>query len=121
MIDTFQRIFNLGDYSPERTLGVARSSQWPTTRKNHLRLHPFCAVCGRLKDISVHHKKPFHLFPELETSPDNLITLCQGEVINCHFVFGHCFLNWNCYNPNVEEDVKIITNIRINAKKDSLE
>lgn len=101
--------------------GVPRSPKWSAVRKNHIALHPTCEVCGRSKEITVHHKKPYHLFPELELSYDNLITLCEGKVINCHFVFGHCFLNWSCYNPNIEKDTKLINNIRKYAKKDRLE
>ena len=114
-------IYWLMERIEERTFGAQRSPLWRYVRAQHLKKNPTCAVCGGNKEISVHHKKPVHLFKELELSPDNLITLCEGSVINCHFVFGHCFLNWNCYNPNVDEDVKVITNIRRYAKKDRLE
>jgi predicted HNH restriction endonuclease len=49
----------------------------------------------------VHHKRPVHLFPELELDPANLITLCEPQ--NCHYLIGHC-LSWKAYNPSVEED-----------------
>lgn len=44
---------------------------------------------------------PFHLVPELELDPANLICLCR----KCHLVFGHLGC-WQCCNPEVEADAK---------------
>ena len=66
--------------------------------------------------LTVHHKMPFHLDKSMELSLDNLCTLCEGKEVNCHFVFGHCFFSWKCYNPNVEQDIKLIDTIRTCAK-----
>jgi len=81
--------------------GVGRSSKWPKIRADFLKLNPNCEVCGGNKKISIHHKKPFHLFPELETSPDNLISLCEKN--GCHLRFGHLY-SFLSYNPDIEAD-----------------
>ena len=79
-----------------------RASQWPKVRDQHLKDFPSCAVCGKKKKLQVHHKKPFHLHPELELLPTNLITLCeQGS--NCHLTLGHAG-NFKGVNPDVEQD-----------------
>jgi 5-methylcytosine-specific restriction endonuclease McrA len=80
-----------------------RSPHWPAVEHAHLKEQPVCACCGSDKKLNVHHKKPFHLFPELELEPTNLITLCMDK--ECHLLLGHGD-NFKDYNPNVEEDVK---------------
>jgi 5-methylcytosine-specific restriction enzyme A len=72
-------------------LGVARSGHWATVRKEHLALHPTCEVCGGSGKLEVHHRRPFHLHPELELDPANLVTLCESGKggVNCHLHFGH--------------------------------
>jgi len=80
-----------------------RSSHWPKVEHEFLELNPVCECCGSSKKLNVHHKKPFHLFPELELEPSNLITLCMDK--KCHILLGHGD-NFKAYNPNVEEDVK---------------
>lgn len=79
---------------------ASRSSSWPRVRKEHLENYPNCAACGRNKKIEVHHIKPFHLNPELELDPNNLISLCDDP---CHFVFGH-LMNYRSWNTYVIED-----------------
>ena len=76
-----------------------RSSKWPKVEKDHLVLHPSCALCESKKDLNVHHIKPYHLFPELELEHTNLVTLCRKH----HLLFGH-FENWKSYNENVPTD-----------------
>ena len=89
-----------------KTLGGTRSSKWPKVREIHLERFPTCAVCGKKKDVVPHHKKPFHLHPELELDLNNLVSLCESAGMNCHITFGHLgnFQNTNTY---VEEDVVI--------------
>ena len=89
-------------------VGAARSSRWPAVARAHLKENPRCACCGGTKLLRVHHKVPFHVAPELELDPNNLITLCEAKKygINCHFLLGH-FGNWMRYNENVEADVAI--------------
>lgn len=79
-----------------------RSSQWPVIEKQYLEKHPTCAGCGTTKHLQVHHKKPFHLFPQFELDINNLISLCEDSWL-CHLHLGHSG-DWRAYNPNVEED-----------------
>ncbi len=80
-----------------------RSSHWPAVRKAHLKLHPACAACGHTLMVQVHHKKPFHLHPELELDPKNFITLCECSPTDHHLKLGHNG-DWKSFNPNVERD-----------------
>lgn len=84
----------------------ARSGHWPKVRADHLDKEPVCAVCGSKLDLQVHHVEPFHLHPEKELDPDNLITLCGPGGHNCHFVFGH-LMNYKSWNVHVREDAKV--------------
>jgi len=88
-------------------LGAKRSSKWPAVRKNHLKLNPICAVCGDTNKLEVHHIKPFHLHPELELEPTNLITMCESKSygIICHLLIGHNG-SYQKINPNVIDDAK---------------
>lgn len=82
-----------------------RSPKWPAVRAEHLRSHPTCEACGerRMKVLAVHHIVPFHVNPSKELEPANLITLCEGESVNCHLLFGH-LRNWRSWNVDVRED-----------------
>lgn len=82
-----------------------RSTKWASVRQLFVKSHPKCMACGCrvLRLLNVHHVRPFHLFPELELNPHNLITLCEGAGCNCHFAFGH-LLNWRAYNLDVAAD-----------------
>ncbi len=93
-------LLNIGDFLAGRPEFGAepRSPKWGRVRDAFIHLNPFCAVCGFTKYLNVHHIKPFHLFPELELDPTNLITL--GEKCptgNHHLLFGHLGLwaSWN--------------------------
>lgn len=85
-----------------------RSGRWPTVRDRHLDAHPECAVCRRRENLNVHHLKPYHLFPELELEPGNLLTLCEGGAVNCHLLFGH-LLRWDAWNPHCREDAEFFS------------
>jgi hypothetical protein len=85
------------------SLAAPRSSEWRKLRNEHLLKNPCCAVCGSKKNVVPHHVVPFSTDPSLELDPDNLVTLCEGEVFNCHLFFGH-LKNWKRYNPEVVED-----------------
>ena len=78
-----------------------RSNKWPKVEKAHLLKEPTCMSCGGNKRLNVHHKMPFHLNPEIELDPDNLLTLCMGNL--CHIWIGHGD-NFKKYNPDVESD-----------------
>jgi 5-methylcytosine-specific restriction enzyme A len=91
--------------------GMERSPKWPGVEKLHLKFHPVCEACGSSKNLNVHHKKPFHLFPEHELDMNNLITLCMDK--ECHIKIGHGD-NFKDYNPDVEVDAqKIRANISL--------
>ena len=91
--------------SRERTRGESRSPEWPEVREAHLKEQPCCQACGATSRLNVHHKRPFHLHPELELVDSNLITLCEGAVVNCHLLYGH-LRDWAAYNPDVEHDAE---------------
>lgn len=91
-----------------------RSPEWEYVRKAFIKNHPACALCGTAKDLQVHHIKPFHLYPELELEPENLVTLCTSKYwgFSCHLVAGHGG-NFRYENPWILEDIenlKIIGN-----------
>jgi 5-methylcytosine-specific restriction endonuclease McrA len=79
-----------------------RSSRWSEVRALHIQKHPACAYCGGTKDLEAHHVRPFHLWPELELDPRNLITLCEAIGHQCHLRIGHLG-NWSRFNPFVRE------------------
>ncbi len=85
-----------------------RSAQWVKVRKEHLKQHSLCEVCGSKTNLNVHHIKPYHSHPELELTPENLITLCENtkKGINCHLLIGHLG-NYKKINPHCIEDAKI--------------
>lgn len=79
--------------------GHFRSAGWPAAERAHLHREPRCRACGGVTDLNVHHVRPFHLYPELELDPENLVTLCRY----CHLVFGH-FHDWSSFNPEAIAD-----------------
>jgi hypothetical protein len=92
----------------KKALDHKRSSKWSSVRKQHLKNNPRCALCDGIKKLEVHHIKPFHLHPELELDPDNLITLCEdkGDGVYCHLFFGHLG-NFHSINTDVKIDIEI--------------
>lgn len=82
-----------------------RSGHWQTVRKHHIEAHNTCAACGCKEHLQVHHVEPFHINPEKELDPTNLITLCMVDTPNrrCHFVLGH-HNNWKNSNPTVRAE-----------------
>lgn len=80
-----------------------RSSKWPRVQHDFLNSNQKCAACDGGERLNVHHKQPFHLHPERELDPKNLITLCMGIERHCHLLIGHGD-NFKAYNPNVEKD-----------------
>lgn len=82
-----------------KIISYSRSPKWSSVRKEHLIHEPICQACGRKKDLEVHHIIPYHIKPEEELNPSNLITLCS----NCHLLFGH-LMDYKSWNENVVED-----------------
>jgi hypothetical protein len=87
--------------------GAKRSPQWEKVRNIYLKAHPFCAVCKATTKLEAHHIKPFHLYPELELDPNNLITLCEtsNNGLICHLLIGHLG-NYKSFNENVIADAE---------------
>ena len=79
-----------------------RSPRWKIVEHDFVRLNPDCAACGGREHLQVHHEHPFHLHPELELDPKNLIGLCMGPN-ECHLLLGHGD-NFKAYNPGVRLD-----------------
>lgn len=95
---------------------TARHHRWKTLRDEFLKMNPTCAVCGKKTELVVHHKLPFWKFPQKELDWDNLITLCENQNLNCHFVIGH-LMDWTSYNPKINEDIEYFKNKLISKKK----
>jgi hypothetical protein len=84
-----------------------RSGEWRRVRDEFVEKFPFCAACGTSAALNVHHVEPFHIRPELELDPSNLLTLCREH----HFRIGHDpdgpwrpkKPNWSASNPLVRE------------------
>lgn len=87
--------------------GDPRSPQWASVRRQFVESHPVCEACGSAETLNVHHVQPFHLHPELELEPSNLITLCREH----HFRIGHDpdgpwkpqKPTWKAFNPQVRK------------------
>ena len=95
-------------FSRDRMFGATRSSQWDKMREEHIDKFPWCEICdkkGLFRSNEVHHIKPFHLFPNEELNPDNLITLCRIH----HLEWGH-FFSFKSYNLDIRKDVERIAN-----------
>jgi 5-methylcytosine-specific restriction enzyme A len=90
---------------PHKLAGKKRSTGWRRVRAEHLRRQPRCAVCGGTRVLEVHHVQPFHLHPDLELDPKNLITLCESPGLACHHVFGHLG-DWKSWNIHVRRDAQ---------------
>jgi 5-methylcytosine-specific restriction endonuclease McrA len=89
-----------------RQHGHERSPEWSSVQKEHRLREPACVACGyKGRWLQVHHIKPFHLYPQLELDPNNLITLCERPRRNHHLLLGHLGA-WKSYNEHVREDAK---------------
>ena len=85
--------------------GVPRSPLWRHVRAQHLKLNPYCFVCGDkgslLQKVEVHHCVPYSVDKSLELKGNNLITLCR----RCHLIFGHLG-SFASYNPTIKPDAQ---------------
>lgn len=101
MIKTIKKTYNLIRFKiRDFKVDKKRSPKWNSVQKDFLSKHPTCALCGDNKKLNVHHKKPFHLYPELELDENNLITLCMGDK-ECHLLIGHGD-NFSFFCPDIE-------------------
>lgn len=103
MISLFTHVLDVAQ--GKTTFSKMRSSKWRAIRTLHLIRNPECALCQGIDKLNVHHIKPFHLYPELELEPSNLVTLCESKKhgANCHLLFGHLG-NFSSYNTDVVID-----------------
>ena len=83
---------------------ITRSSKWGSVRKAALLANPACSCCGSTERLQVHHCVPYHLRPELELEPKNLIVLCMSKN-ECHLLVGHSRKGFKWYNPYVMADL----------------
>lgn len=88
------------------TMLANRSGAWRAVELAHVQANPTCIACGSRKFLQVHHRLPFHLFPERELDSRNLRTLCMQPGHLCHFIVGHRF-NWRGYSIHVDEDAAL--------------
>ena len=98
MFDFLKRLFRSEEHPADQLIGAKRSGQWDRVRDKHAELHPRCAVYGTW-EIEVHHIAPFHLYPERELDPNNLISLCRPH----HHLVGH-LMDWRSFNAAVRPD-----------------
>lgn len=94
-----------GDVLPVADLLCVRHPDWRLVRDAYLAIHPCCAVCGSRVNVRAHHITPVHVDPSLELDIGNLITLCEGDAVNCHLLFGHR-LDWRSWNPMVVDQAR---------------
>ena len=85
-----------------------RSAGWRAVEKAYIAKHSTCEACGSTTRLQVHHVHPFHLHPELELNPNNLICLCMDSS-DCHLKIGHGD-DWKAFNPNVRQDSAVVHN-----------
>ena len=82
-----------------------RSSQWINVRKQHLKENNTCVGCGKKEKLEVHHIEPYHVNPNRELDPSNLISFCKS----CHFTIGH-LMDWTSWNIDVINDSRVYLN-----------
>ncbi len=89
----------------------SRNQNWSVVRYDHILEHPNCFICGSCRKLHVHHIVPFHINPELELDPENLMTLCAQH----HLLFGHLGW-WRCTNFDILDDAKYWRNKYLTRK-----
>lgn len=55
--------------------GMDRGPYWTAARREAIRRNPFCALCGTLKNLHVHHIIPYRLTQD--NRQENLLPLCR--------------------------------------------
>ena len=98
----FARLFDFDPTEGARLCGATRSGKWPAVMRAHLKVQPRCAACGCGEGNQVHHIRPFHVVPDSELDPTNLITLCP----RCHLFVGHLG-TWASWNAEVVADAAV--------------
>lgn len=88
---------------------ILRASEWPRKRDQHLKLFPYCVVCGQRAE-TVHHVVPVGVDPSRELDESNYASVCHY----CHFVVGHA-CNWQKYVPNFWQVARTIQFVKIGS------
>lgn len=84
-----------------------RSPRWRSLELATLRANPTCGACPNKSHLQVHHIFPFHLHPELELDPDNLVVLCEAPGQDCHLLIGHSG-TFAGFNPDVRAHAALV-------------
>lgn len=90
-----------GDFAMFNWFYSSRSPKWRDIRAKHVERQPYCQGCGSRNNLEVHHIEPYHVNPNRELDPTNLITLCK----KCHLTFGH-LMDYKSWNVDVIEDCR---------------
>lgn len=77
----------------ERVSG--RGSRWGRIRREAIRRTSFCALCGTMRRLDVHHIVPYRLTHD--NSPGNLIPLCK----KCHKKAETVFIDLEATRPDL--------------------
>ncbi len=80
--------------------GAPRSPKWGALRNRFVKENPFCAGCGDIKDLTVHHIIPFHVRKDLELDECNLVSVCN----DCHWNICH-LRDWRMVNSHCLDDL----------------
>ena len=80
-----------------------RNPAWEKESRAWLQTHNECEASGSKDNLTVHHVKPVHLYPELEMEPKNWMALCTDWMsFDLHRMVGHLG-NWSHFNPHARE------------------
>jgi hypothetical protein len=71
-----------------------RGPGWTSSRNEAIRLNPFCAVCGSVKRLHVHHVVAYRRTKD--NSPENLVPLCSRH----HKQIEHIALACEPFEPD---------------------
>ena len=91
--------------------GMPRSPKWDGWLKAFLK-GKTCIACGARDGLTGHHVVPFHLRPDLELDPSNVVPICSDR---CHIVHGHLD-DFALANPTVRQDAAAHLAKRLAAK-----
>ena len=94
-----------------RALSVSTQWQLSKAKKEYVKKHNTCAICGHTENLEVHHIIPVHIDTSKALDHSNFITLCDWRNHGCHYVFGH-FRNFRTkWNPKIREFAKIVSDV----------
>ena len=81
-----------------------RSSRWPALERRTKKSVGACEACGSKKGLQLHHVQPYHLRPDLELEPSNLMVFCMAVLgWECHLYLAHAG-SFRGYNASIRVD-----------------